>query len=116
MDARNFFFTMLPQLIVAAPQRFAGLRGVVAVSVQGQGKFTVRLGDLEAPVVDGFDKKAAVKLWFLGDAFARFVAGTLPPQTTTRELILAGDGDVLDSFGRFLGETAAVLRLKKPGR
>ncbi len=116
MDARRFFFEAFPQLVVAAPQRFAALRGVVAVSVQGQGKFTVRLGDLDAPVVEGFDKKATAKLWFLGQTFSQFLDGTLPPTTTTRQLIKGGDGDVLQGFGQFLSETAAVLRLKKPGR
>ena len=116
MDAQSFFFTSLPQLIIAAPRRFAGLRGVLAVSVQGQGKFTVRLGDLDSPVVAGFDKKASAKLWFLGDTFDQFLSGELPAQTTTRQLIKGGDADVIDGFGRFLSETAAVLRLKKPGR
>lgn len=87
MDARRFFFEAFPQLIVTAPQRFAGLSGVIAISVQGQGKFTVRLGNLEAPVVEGFDKKATAKLWFLGQAFSQFLDGTLPPTTTTRQLI-----------------------------
>lgn len=113
MTARSFFLSDLPRMLVAEPRRFADLRGVVAVSVQGGGKFTIRLGDLENPVAEGFDQKASVKLWFLGDTFERFLQGPLPSSMTTRELILQGDGDVLESFGRFLSETAAVMWLEK---
>jgi hypothetical protein len=86
------------------------------VSVQGAGKFTVRLGDLTSPVSEGFDRAATAKLWFLGDAFERFLGGTLPPDAPTRELIKSGDGDVLAGFGQFLSESAAILRLQKPSR
>ena len=116
MDARRFFLEALPQLIVAAPQRFASLSGTVAVSVKDQGKFTVHLGDLAAPVVEGFARDASAKLWFLDGSFSEFLDGTLPAQVTTRRLIMSGDGDAVARFGQFLSETAAVLRLKKPGR
>lgn len=113
---RPLFPDLVVHLVAAIPARWAALHGSLAVSVQAGGatrKATLRLGDLDRPVEDGFDRRATAKLWFLGDAFDRFLDGTLPAKPSTREVIVGGDPAVLEAFGRFLQEGAAVLRLKR---
>ncbi len=95
----DFFRRSLPAAIVAEPERFALLHGRLAFSCAGE-KFTVALGDLDAPVVAGFDRGAEVKLWFFGDAFERFLCGE---EVKGKQAVrVEGDAGVLDRLGLFL--------------
>jgi hypothetical protein len=115
MDPRQLFWDLLPRSIAAAPERFAPLRGVIAVSIQQEGadtvRYTVRLGDLYTPIAQGFDRKANLKLWFLGDAFARFLDGTLGPPTN-RTLLVQGDPSLLEVFGELLSPPSSSLSVR----
>src|SRR3954469_11014059 len=71
--AKDFFERDFVRRILEAPERYRPLQGVLGVSVSGQGKWTIRLGDLDTPVAEGFPKNADVKVWFLGDSFTRFL-------------------------------------------
>jgi hypothetical protein len=95
----RFFLKDLPAAIVRELARFKGLHGSIAFSCGGR-KFTVLLGDLEQPVIQGFLRSADVKLWFFDDAFERFLAGH--SVLGKKSLKVQGDLDVLDRFGRFL--------------
>jgi hypothetical protein len=108
-DVRGFFFGQLPTLIAGELPRFATLSGRVAFSV-GPEKFTVRLGDLERPVVEGFDRGAEVKVWFFGDAFARFLSGA--SLVGPRALRVEGDGEVLRRFGELLLPSRNALSIR----
>ncbi|MBK6687011.1 MAG: hypothetical protein IPG45_21265 [Deltaproteobacteria bacterium] len=101
-NAQEFFSKDLIGLIVKQPSRFGAARGTLAFKVKGEGAWTVRLGDLQEPVHEGFARDADVKIWFLGDAFRRFLDGTLASRPTAREVILNGDPGVLERFGRLL--------------
>jgi hypothetical protein len=109
VDANAFFLRQLPTLIVGDLNRFASLTGRVALSV-GAAKFTVRLGDLEAPVVEGFDRAAEVKVWFFGDAFARFLAGAV--LAGPRDVRVEGDREVLGRFGQLLSPARNALSIR----
>src|SRR5205823_15094206 len=102
----RFFLKDFPTLVVQEIQRFRSLRGTIAFSCAGR-KFTVCLGDLNAPVVAGFLRTADVKLWFFDDAFDRFLAGEKPARVRVE-----GDVDVLERFGRLLlpGSSSLMVR------
>jgi hypothetical protein len=106
--AERFFSQDLPRKIVAELPRFALLAGSLAFSCAGQ-KFTVRLGDLDSPVLPGFDRRADVKLWFFGAAFDRWLAGEAAGR---RELRVEGDPAVLERFGRFLAPATSSLSVR----
>ena len=111
-DTERFFLKDLPAAIVREIPRFRSLSGSLAFSCGGK-KFTVILGDLDAPVVAGFLRNADVKLWFFGDAFDRFLEGTLH-DVTKRDMRVEGDLDVFARFGKFLQpvETANALSVR----
>ena len=77
--------------------------------MRDQGKWTVYLGDSEAPVLPGFDPNADLKLWLLRDGFARFLDGTLDARDARRVLV---DGDItlLTRFRRLLAMSTAFAR------
>ncbi len=114
MLPRDFFWRVIPTVILQAPQRFAVLRGVLACSAQVVGaetqRFTVRFGDLNTPVVEGFDRRADVKLWFLDDAFAAFAASLELPRD--RRLIVQGDPAVIEALGALLAAPQSALSVR----
>jgi hypothetical protein len=104
----RFFLSELPAAIVRDLARYRPLHGTLAFSCAGQ-KFTVCLGDLDAPVIPGFLRSADVKLWFFADGFERFLAG----QELTKKLVrLEGDAAVLERFGRFLMPASSSLSVR----
>ena len=104
----TFFERELPALIARELGRFRGLRGRLAFSCAGK-KFTVCLGDVDAPVVPGFLRTADVKLWFFADAFDRFLAGA---DVGGKDVRVEGDLDVLERFGRLLQTTSTSLSVR----
>lgn len=105
----SFFRSDLPRHIVADLARFQGLSGSIAFSCGGQ-KFTVVLGDLDAPVRDGFDRDASVRVWFFGDAFERFLNGEV--LVGKKHRMVQGDADVLAAFGKFLQPAHNALSVR----
>ena len=91
-------------MVVQELTRFRAQQGTLAFSCAGK-KFTVCLGDLNAPVVAGFLRNADVKLWFFDDGFEQFLAGRRPDRVRGE-----GDVDVLERFGRLrLPGTSSLL-------
>lgn len=106
--AAAFFSKDFIALIVRDPARYRLATGSLAFRVMGEGEWTVRLGDLEAPVEPIFDRNADLKLWFFGDAFQRFLDATLPSPPSTRQLLLRGDLAVLARFGRLFTPAQSI--------
>lgn len=109
MSASAFFQQQLPTHIAGDLTRFSTLSGRIAFSCGGT-KFTVQLGDLECPVVAGFDRTADVKVWFFGDAFERVLRAER--LTGKRDRLVQGDLDVLAAFGRYLQPAANALSVR----
>ena len=109
--AERFFLQELPAAIIRDLQRFRLLSGTLAFSCAGE-KYTVRLGDLDAPVILGFERAADVKVWFFGDAFERFIRGE--KVSGKKHVMVQGDLDVLERFGRLLvtAQNAVSIRLR----
>lgn len=109
--ARSFFGRRLPSHIAQHVEKFASLQGSIAFYVRGQGKWTLRLGNLEAPVEDGLAPDADLTLWFSGDAFEAFARGTLDvADAVTREQVaFEGDPGLLERFGFLLAPPTSAL-------
>ena len=105
----QFFTEQLPALIIKELARFRALHGTVAFSCGGH-KFTLCLGDLDAPIVPGFLRSADVKVWFFGDAFERFLNGEAV--SGKRNVRVEGDADVLERFGKLLMPAASSLSVR----
>ena len=117
MEGIFFFLVMVAviSLVVffqAARQRRAQVRQAWASAAKALGlRCQVScLGNLDKPIVPGFLRSAHVKLWFFGDAFERFLAGELP--AGKKELLVQGDLDVLERFGRLLLPAASALSVR----
>jgi hypothetical protein len=95
----RFFWHDVPAMIAREPQAFQALSGSIAFSCGGK-KVTLMLGDVEQPVVAGFDRTASLRLWFFKDAFERFLDGA--PLQDRRDHLHQGDASVLSRLGRFL--------------
>ena len=108
-SAARFFEHELVRVVLQAPARFAALAGILAIKVKDQGAWTVRFGDLDQPVVAGFDRCAGSKLWLMRDGFARFLAGSLDGRDKKR-VLARGDLELIARFGRLLtiNNTSAV--------
>lgn len=109
--ARRFFMAVLPQHVSSNVEKFAALAGSIAFYVRGQGKWTVRLGDLESPVVEGMAEDADLSLWFAADAFAGFVDGKLDAAQAIAKDQVRFDGDVnlLEKFGFLLAASSNAV-------
>lgn len=109
MTAERFFLTLLPTMVHAQFVRFAGATGRLSFRC-GDESYTVQLGNVDEPVVRGFDPGADVCVWFFGDALERFVRGE--PLVGKKDRVLKGDAAVLQAFGALLQPAHSSLSVR----
>jgi hypothetical protein len=109
--AERFFSVRLPRHIADNVEKFAAQQGTVAFHVRGKGRWTVRMGNLEEPVVPGLADDAELTLWFSPDAFEGFVKGSLDVAGSLERNEIAFDGDaaLLERFGLLLTPATTAL-------
>ena len=109
--ARRFFARMLPKHIIQHVEKFAVLQGTVSFSVKEQGKWTLRLGNLETPIEEGMAEDADLSLWFSAKAFEEFIKGTLNIMEAITQKNLAFDGDpaMLERFAALMTPSTSAL-------
>jgi hypothetical protein len=99
MTPDRFFLVALPRLIADNLERFAPLQGTIAFAVKGAGKWTLRLGDVERPVVAGMQDGADLRLYFTPGAFQAFTSGDPAPLRETGQFTHRGDVRLLERLG-----------------
>ncbi len=109
--ARHFFGRLLPRHIVDNVEKFAALQGCLAFYVRDQGKWSVRLGNLETPIEDGMAPDAELSLWFSAAAFEGFIKGTLniAKALAQQDVAFEGDPTLLERFGFLLTASTSAL-------
>jgi hypothetical protein len=104
MDATKFFEDAVPFFICRGLTAFLASRGVIHFSVEGQGAWTLHLGNLDAPISRGLVGRADLAVWYSTRAFEAFLEGTLVPREVVRagEFVASGDVGLLVELGRVL--------------
>lgn len=77
MNADRFFTVVLIRAITERMKEFAMMKGVVTFEVLGDKTYTLRFGDVEEPVIEGWRGPSNLWLTFASDAFTAFTQGTL---------------------------------------
>jgi putative sterol carrier protein len=112
-EVEQFFQETLPKAVVDRADRFLSAEGVVSITVAARGQWTIRFGSFDAPVTEGGDPEADLRVWFGPTAFAEFVAGTLDAAEAVkkRRVRLSGDRKLLERLGFLLefGGSASPL-------
>ncbi|MFH1807522.1 MAG: SCP2 sterol-binding domain-containing protein [Pseudomonadota bacterium] len=95
--------------------RFLLMQGTIACKVKGAGAWTLHLGDLDAPVTEGFDARAELKVWFTAQGFEGFVSGSSKARELVRkgDIVYHGDTDLLQHLGFLMtpGDSPLGIRL-----
>ncbi|MEW5849354.1 MAG: SCP2 sterol-binding domain-containing protein [Myxococcota bacterium] len=109
--AKRFFTSQLPRHIVQNIEKFGAQQGSISFYVRNQGKWTLRMGDLETPIQEGMDDAADLKLWFAASAFEGFIKGTLDVASAIDKEEIQFDGDVsaLERFGFLLTASTSAI-------
>ena len=111
MDAKRFFTTAVPSIVARDFEQFMTLNGVIACKVKGEGAWTLRFGDVEAPITEGFDPRADLKIWFTKEGFDAFVSGSgnMRKIVMKGEIAFAGDATYLERLGFLLSPGGSPL-------
>jgi hypothetical protein len=111
MDARRFFTSAIPTAIARDFEQFMALSGTIACQVRGVGSWTLHLGNVEEPIVEGFDNHADLKVWFTQKSFDDFLGGKLNAKVIMkeREIAYAGDVALLERLGYLLAPGGSPL-------
>jgi len=107
-DPRRFFDVALPALAARNASTFESLRGQVVFAIAGVGAWTVHLGDLERPVVEGAVAEPALTLFFTEQAFGLLLQQQLDfDQAIERRAVgYEGDLSLLEKLGFLLSSGA----------
>jgi hypothetical protein len=117
MDAQRFFEVAIPAAVVRDVERFLCMHGSIAIKVRGVGAWTLRLGNVDQPVSEGFDARAELKLWFTERGFDRFASGDgkAGRMIYDREVAFDGDRNLLQDLGLLLTPTDSPLGTRLAG-
>jgi hypothetical protein len=111
MDAKRFFETALPQMLVKHLDTFLLTQGSISFSIRDAGSWTLRWGDIEAPISAVFSGDADLKLWLSAEAWQAWMEGTLDPfdAIASGEIVMEGKEDLLETFGYFLRPSTTLF-------
>lgn len=111
MDAKRFFLVAVPSIIARDFEQFMTLSGTIACKVRGAGAWTLRFGDPESPVDDGFDARADLKIWFTKKGFESFMSGRMNARKMIADgdITFAGDATLLERLGFLLAPGGSPL-------
>lgn len=106
-DPRVFFSELLPDIIALRQDIFDRAKGVLCLTVQGAGSWTLRFGDHTAKnaIKEHLDFAADLVVTFSAEGFARLVSGE-PLDDKLSQIVWLGDTGLLELFGRLLVEPA----------
>jgi hypothetical protein len=110
MTAHRFFESAIPFFILRSMFAFLVTRGRIHFEVEGEGSWTLHLGNVGEPVSRGLVGLADLEVWFSSAAFDAFVSGTLDPKPAMRRGEFKVKGDV-----RLLEQLSAILAPPKRG-
>jgi SCP-2 sterol transfer family protein len=104
MTAHRFFETAIPFFIFRSMFAFIVTRGRIHFEVEGEGSWTLELGNVGEPVLRGLVGMPDLEVWFSSTAFESFVSGTLNPKPALQrgEFRVKGDVRLLENLGAIL--------------
>ena len=106
-DPRVFFSELLPDIIALRHDIFDRARGVLSITVQGSGSWTLRFGDHRSKnaLKEHLDFAADLVVTFSSESFRRLLGGE-PLDDKLSQIVWLGDKGLLELFGRLLVEPA----------
>lgn len=109
-EARNprvFFNELLPYIIALRHDIFDRAQGVLCITVQGAGSWTIRFGDHQAKnaIKEHLDFAADLVVTFSSDGFVQLLSGEALDDKVS-QIVWLGDTGLLELFGRLLVEPA----------
>jgi hypothetical protein len=110
MTAHRFFESAIPFFILRSMFAFLVTRGRIHFQVEGEGTWTLHLGNVSDPVSRGLSGLPDLEVWFSSTAFQSFVSGTLDPKPAIKRGDFRVKGDV-----RLLEQLGAILAPPKRG-
>lgn len=114
MDARSFFEVTMPYFIMRSLFVFLYTKGCIHFSIEGEGSWTLELGNIQQPVAPGLLGKPDLEVHFTTGAFKAFVTGTLDPRPAIRsgEFRAEGDLQLLEHLGALLAAPKSPFRAR----
>lgn len=111
MTPERFFTVAVVHAISERLKEFGAMRGVITFEVAGDKTYTVRLGNVEQPVIEGWEGPSNLWLTFEKDAFAAFTQGTLDlaGALDSRSLRVRGNPSFLSQFAQLMQARTSPL-------
>lgn len=114
MNASRFFESAIPYFICQSLEAFMASKGIIHFSIDGQGSWTVALGNIEEPITRGLVGKPDLVVWYSDAAFAAFLDGTMDARAVIKSGDFSARGDVqlLEKLGRLLLPNRAPIGIR----
>ncbi|MEM6533287.1 MAG: SCP2 sterol-binding domain-containing protein [Myxococcota bacterium] len=113
-EVLHFFFGHLVEAIERNAELFLSTRGAIAIRVVSKGDFTIRFGDVDAPISVGLVNPVDTKVRFTPNTFVDYVEGRLDVETALHagHLRVSGDLRLVERFGQLFTQHTGVLGLR----
>lgn len=114
MDASRFFESAIPYFICQSLEAFMASKGIIHFSIEGQGSWTVSLGNIEEPIARGLVGSPDLAVWYSEAAFAAFLDGTMDARAVIRSGDFSARGNVqlLEKLGRLMLPANGMMKVR----
>jgi hypothetical protein len=98
-------------VIASSADQFLSQHGNLSIAVLGKGSWTIRFGDPDEPIADGFVEDAELRVRFVPGAFRDFIDGKLDVDAALlkRRLVVAGDPRLFEKLGVLVSRGGSPL-------